>query len=154
LKNTPSNVVLIRENPSSQTALSTFDYNDLNAYLLVVVGLASPDEQHVALYDELVKKAQSQQPISLKEIQELCRKEELVVLPTDSTLDKAIEIFGSGIHRIVVTGHASEVVGILSQLRLVEFFWQEGVNFPAIERLYGVLLRDLGIGSHKIIAIK
>ncbi len=147
-------MVLVRENADSKAALSTFEYNDLNAYLLVVVGLAKPDEEHVAMYDELAKKAQSQQPISLQEIQALCRKEELVTLPADSTLDKAIETFGSGIHRILVEGPGREIVGILNQLRLVEFFWNEGVNFPAIEKLYGVLLRDLDIGSHQIIAIK
>ncbi len=146
--------MLIRENATAKTAISTFDFNDLNAYLLVVVGLAAPDEEHVAMYTDIARKAQSQQAIPLREIQALCRKEELVSLPADSTLDKAIETFGSGIHRILATGRTGEVVGVLSQLHLVEFFWNEGVNFPAIERLYGVLLRDLNIGSHKIIAIK
>ncbi len=154
MKNASSNAVLVRETATSRTAISTFDYNDLNSYLLVVVGLAKPDEEHVDLYREIAKKAQAQQAISLREIQELCRKEELVSLSADSTLDKAIETFGSGIHRILVTDPNKEVLGVLSQLRLIEFFWDEGANFPIIERLYGSLLRDLNIGSHKIIAIK
>ena len=144
----------MRETASSQTAITTFDYSDLNAYLLVVVGLADPDEEHVALYDEISKKAQSQEDIPLREIQALSRKEELVTLPADEYLDKAMEAFGSGIHRILITNQGGEVVGVLSQLRLVEFFWNEAVNFPAIERLYGSLLRDLQIGTHQIIAIK
>lgn len=77
-----------------------------------------------------------------------------MTLSADSTLDKAVEILGSGIHRILVANQASEIVGIISQLKLVGFFWNEGINFPAIDRLYGALLRDLQIGSHQIIAIK
>ncbi|KAK3384806.1 hypothetical protein B0H63DRAFT_171385 [Podospora didyma] len=153
LKGNPSNVVLVRESSESKTAISTFDHNDLNAYLLVVVGLAKPDEEHVQLYDEIAKKAQAQTAITLLEIQRICRKEELVTLSAESTLDKAMEAFGSGIHRLLVTNQAGEVAGVLSQLRLLEFFWNEAVNFPVIDRLYGSLLRDLQIGTQQIIAI-
>jgi CBS domain-containing protein len=38
-------------------------------------------------------------------------------------------------------------------MRLIEFFWNEGVNFPSIERLYPVAIRDLGIGSQQILAV-
>ncbi|KAK4124136.1 hypothetical protein N657DRAFT_377601 [Parathielavia appendiculata] len=153
LKHNPTNVVLIRETPTSKTAVSTFDYSDLNAYLLVVVGLAKPEEEQVDLYADISRKAQSQEHISLKEIQSLSRKEELVTFPAEATLDGAMEAFSSGIHRILVTNHAGEVVGVLTQLHLVEFFWHEAAHFPVIERLYGCLLRDLQIGSHQIIAI-
>ncbi|KAK0610439.1 hypothetical protein B0T17DRAFT_113401 [Bombardia bombarda] len=153
IKNSSSNVVLVRETPDSKTALSTFDHSDLNAYLLVVVGLAHADEDNVDLYNHLSTKAQSQTPISLREIQSLCRKEQLVLLPADSTLDKAIEVFGSGIHHVLITNSDSEIVGILNQLHVLEFFWHEGANFSAIDRLYGNLLRDLQIGTHQIIAI-
>jgi CBS domain-containing protein len=148
------NVVLVRETPTSKEAISTFDYSDLNAYLLVVVGLAKPDEEHVELYANISKKAQAQEAIPLREIQQLSRKEPLCTLPADATLDRAMEAFGSGIHRITILSQTGEVVGVLSQLRLVEFFWHEAGNFPAIERLYGCLLRDLQIGTHQIIAIK
>ena len=154
LKQNPTNVVLVRETPPSKTAVTTFDYSDLNAYLLVVVGLAKPDDEHIALYAEISKKAQAQEDITLREIQPLSRKEELVTLPVDATLDKAVEAFGSGIHRILVVSQAGEVVGVLNQQMLIEFFWNESVNFPAIERLYQCLLRELQIGTHQIIAIK
>lgn len=120
-----------------------------------MVGLAQPDgEEQVALYSELAKKAQDRVPITLREIQPVFRKEDLVVLPADTTLDRTIETLGSGVHRILVTNQASEVIGIVSQLRLLEFFWHEGVNFPAIDRLYGAVLRDLHVGSQKIVAVK
>ncbi|KAL2132862.1 hypothetical protein VTI74DRAFT_3208 [Chaetomium olivicolor] len=153
IKNNPTNVVLVRENSASKTAVTTFDYSDLNAYLLVVVGLAKPDEEHVNMYSEISKKAQSQQDVTLREIQSLAKKGDLVMLPHDATLDKAVEAFGSGVHRLLITNPAGEVVGVLSQLRLIGFFWNEAVNFPVIDRLYGCLLRDLQIGTHQIIAI-
>ncbi|KAK9783536.1 hypothetical protein AB5N19_04305 [Seiridium cardinale] len=153
LKSVSSNVVLIRENASQNTAVSTFDHNDLNAYLLVVVGLAHPTDDLVTLYDSLAKKAQAQESIPLRDIQPLCRKEALATLPATEDLTKAIEIFGSGIHRVLVTNPVGEVIGVLSQLRLVEFFWNEGINFRAIDELYPKLMRDLGIGSQQIIAV-
>jgi hypothetical protein len=135
--------------------VSTFDYNDLNAYLLIVVGLAKPDDaEQVALYSSLAQKAQDRVPITLREIQPIFRKEDLVVLPAEGTLDRTVETLGSGVHRILVTNQASEVVGVVNQLRLLEFFWHEGVNFPAIDRLYGAVLRDLHIGSQQIVAVK
>jgi hypothetical protein len=121
---------------------------------LVVVGLAKPEEEQVALYRDISVKAQSQAEIPLRDLQPIFRKEELVKLPAESTLDKAIEVFGGGIHRVLVTNKDSEVVGILSQLRLLEFFWNEAVNFPLIDRLYTMALRDLQIGTQQIIAVK
>ena len=144
----------MRETPSSKAAVTTFDFTDLNAYLLVVVGLAKPDEEQLELYAEISRKAQAQQDIPLREIQPLSRKEERVPLPAEATLDRAVEAFGSGIHRILVVNQAGGVVGVVSQQLLIDFFWNESGNFPAIERLYQCLLRDLQIGTHQIIAIK
>lgn len=86
--------------------------------------------------------------------QPLCRKETLITVQGSEDLARAIEIFGSGIHRVLVANTAGEVVGVLSQLRLVEFFWTEGINFRLIDELYPKLMRDLGVGSQQIIAIR
>lgn len=53
-----------------------------------------------------------------------------------------------------MTNSAGEVAGVLSQLRLVEFFWNEGVNFRVIDDLYSRLMRDLAIGSQQVIAVR
>ncbi|KAI0097471.1 hypothetical protein GGR51DRAFT_541111 [Nemania sp. FL0031] len=153
VKNTTSNVVLIRENATSISPISTFDYSDLNAYVLVVVGLGQPPDDLVALYDDIAKRAQARDSIPLRDIQPICRKETLVTLQGDEDLARAIEIFGSGIHRILVTNFQGEVVGILSQLKLMEFFWNEGINFRVIDDLYPKLMKELGVGSQQIIAV-
>ena len=58
-------------------------------------------------------------------------------------------------HRIVIlkegTNHA---VGILSQLRLVKFLWENGRSFPIIDELYSKEIRELGIGAHSPFTIK
>ncbi|KAF2086227.1 hypothetical protein K490DRAFT_44470, partial [Saccharata proteae CBS 121410] len=148
------NVVLLRESPESRTAVGTFDYSDLNAYLLLVVGLAQPTEDEMPSFNELAQKGREGKPIPLKDVKDLGRKEPLVTLPRTAELTKAVEIFGSGIHRIIVVEeNTTNVIGILTQLRLVGFFWHNGRNFPAIDKLYSLTLRDLNIGSHSVFAI-
>ena len=154
LNASPLRTVLIREDAESKTAVSTFDFSDLLAYLLVIIGLAKPDEDQVELFNTLMSKQQMEKPISLREIQPLCHKETQVNLPHNARLSHAMQIMGSGIHQVLVTDENVRIIGILSQLQLVHFFWNEGVNFPAIDRLYQVVLRDLGVRTKDVISIK
>ncbi|EKG10642.1 Cystathionine beta-synthase core [Macrophomina phaseolina MS6] len=148
------NVVLLRENKESHAAIGTFDYSDLNAYLLLVVGLARPEASEIQSFNELAQKGREGKPIPLKDVKDLGKKEPLITLPHTASLTKAVEIFGSGIHRIIIVKeHSSDVIGILTQLRLMGFFWQNGRNFPSIEQLYPSSLRELNLGSQQVIAI-
>lgn len=150
----PPNVVLIRENSSAKTAISTFDFTDLNTYLLMVTGIAKPEEDQISIINAIRTKSQQGNLITIRDIQPLCRKETLVNLTSDSNLAQGIEVLGSGIHQFLVTDNDGDVTGIVSQLQVIEFFWSEGVNFPTIDRLYALILRDLGVGSQQIISIK
>jgi len=151
----PPNVILLRENPDTTTVVDTFDFNDLNAYLLVVVGLAHPDETQVESWDELAKKTNEHIPIPTRDITTLAKKSPLVTLSESQDLLKAIEIFASGVHRILVTKEGNtDVIGVLSQLKLIEFLWDNGTSFHAIDSLYPMILRDLGIGTSQTISIK
>ncbi|KAI9707667.1 MAG: cell separation during budding [Candelina mexicana] len=149
-------VVLIRESPNSKTAIGTFDYSDLNAYLLLVVGVAKPEEGQVSSFKELVNKAMLHDKIPLRDIKdlELGKKEPFVTLSRAENLMKAVEIFGSGIHRILIVEEGTtQITGILSQLTLVKFLWENGRSFPAIDQLYPQHLKDLAIGSMVVIGI-
>lgn len=120
-----------------------------------MVGLAQPDEGHIEDFRELARKARTGAVIPLKDVKDLGRKEPLVKLPNTASLIQAIETFGSGVHRvIVVEQHTDEVVGILSQSRVVKFLWENGRSFPVIEELYPQYLRDLKLGSHQVVSIK
>jgi hypothetical protein len=149
-------VVLLREDANTRQATGTFDYSDLNAYLLLVVGLAHPEEQDTASFDELAQKGREGKPIPLKDVKEVGgKKEPLITLDETTNLSKAIEVFGSGVHRVLVVEEGtSNVVGILTQLRLVQFFWENRQSFPGVDQLYPQLIRDLSLGSKTVLAIK
>ena len=146
-------VLLIRDGPDSPV-IGTFDYRDLNAYLLIVIGLAQPDEEHIADFAKLAQKAREGKAIPLRSIKDWGKKEPLAFLPGSANLVKAIDSFGKGLHRILVTDASGKVTGLLSQTRLIRFLWDNGRHFPVIEQIYGQYLRDLKIGSNSVIAIK
>ena len=147
--------MLVRENEKSREAISTFDYSDLQRYLLLVVGLAHPDENHSTSFDEIAKRARSGKPVPLRDLGDLTGREMIVRLPQKSTLPHAVEIFASGVHRILVVREGTQdVIGVLSQLRLVRFFLEYGRQFPAIEPLFNFSLTELHIGSKIVKSIK
>jgi hypothetical protein len=149
-------IILIRRTEADHTVIGTFDYDDLNAYLLLVVGLANPEsEEQKTRYRQLAEKANEGQDVSLKEAKDVARNEPFVTLPRTANLTKAVEIFGGGVHRIIIVDEkTNKVTGILSQLRLVKFLWENGKSFPAINDLYPQTLWGLGIGSLQVISIK
>lgn len=119
------------------------------------MGLANPEGEQVDVFDALAKKAREGVSIPIRDIQTLAKKSALVTLPESADLSKAIEHFGSGVHRILVCKDGTtEVIGILSQLKLVKFLWDNGSSFPAIDALYPMSLKDLQIGTPQTIAIK
>ncbi|OBT75696.1 hypothetical protein VF21_05923 [Pseudogymnoascus sp. 05NY08] len=147
-------VVLIREDAKSSTACGTFDYGDLNAYLLVVLGLGSPDPGMIETYTEIAQKGRDGVEIPLGDVVSLAKKAPLVTLEESQSLSAALEFFAGGVHRIIVVKEGTQdVVGVLSQFKLLNFLWENGNCFPVIERLYPKILRDLQIGTHQIIAI-
>lgn len=124
--------------------------------MLLVVGLAHPDQEDIASFDELAKKGREGKPIPLRDVKEVGNKKEpLITLPSTADLTKAMEVFGSGVHRVLVTEESStDVVGIITQLRLVKFFWENQQSFPVVYQLYPQLIKDLNIGSKSVLAIK
>lgn len=148
-------VLLIRESVDDKAAVGTFGYGDINAYLLLVVGLTKPAEGQLTSFQEVAQKARDGSKIPLKDVKDLVPKEPLTTLPSSASLMTAVETFGSGVHRIVVLREGSnEVAGIVSQSRLVKFLWENGRSFPIIDQLYPQHLKDLLIGSQQVVAIK
>lgn len=149
-----SSVLLVRSDLTQKAAVATFDYRDLTQYLLFATGQLHPDEEHHSFFQSLAKKAQQGHTIPIRDAKSLGNKEPFVTLPHTADLTKAIEIFGGGSHRIVVVKEGSDdVVGVLSQLTLLTFLWDNGRSFPTIDQLYPQTLKDLGIGSQQLISI-
>ncbi|MCJ1382388.1 cell separation during budding [Xylographa soralifera] len=154
LINSASTALLIRATRNETSAIGTFDYKDLNQYLLFATGRLRPDEEHLAFFQDLANKAQQGQEIPVKDAKALGSKEPFVVLPHTANLTTAVEAFGGGVHRIVIVKEgADEVTGILSQLKLVKFLWENGRSFPVIDQLYPQTIKDLGIGSQNVISV-
>lgn len=145
----------MRSNPAEKAAVATFDYRDLTQYLLFATGQLHPDEDHLSIFQTLARKAQQGEKIPLQDAKDLGNKEKFVTLPHTADLTKAVETFGGGVHRIVVVKEGtSHVVGILSQVTLVKFLWENGRSFPIIDQLYPQTIRELSVGSQHLIAIK
>ena len=153
---TGSTVLLVRAKPGEKSAVATFDYKDLNQYLLFATGCLRPDTEHILFFQNLAKKAQVGAKIPIREAKSLGTKEPFVILPHTAKLTKALEAFGSGVHRLIIVREwTNEVVGILSQFRLVKFLWENGKSFPVIDQLYTQQIKDLGIGSQRdLVSIK
>lgn len=135
--------------------MGTFGYNDLNAYLLLVVGLTKPTESQLTSFQEVAQKAREGSKIPLRDIRDLVPREPLTTLPQSANLMTAVETFGGGVHRIVVLKEDSnEAIGIVSQSRLVKFLWENGRSFPIIDQLYPQHLKDLRLGSQKVVSVK
>ena len=150
-----ASVILVRASASETSACGTFEYSDLNAYLLLVTGLAQPEQADISSFQDLARKARDGNKIPIKDVKDLGKKEPLVALSSVEKLTTAVEILGSGVHRIIVVREGTHhVLGILSQLRVVRFLWENGKNFPAIDRLYPHYIRELSIGSQQVISIK
>lgn len=148
--------MLIRESPQHKSAIGTFDFSDLNAYLLLAAGLSEPDEELLPLYHQLAQKAHDGVTIPLRDVKGLGNKEPMTTLPATANVMKAVETFGGGVHRVVVVDEQNdnEVVGIFSQFRLVKFLWENGQTFPLVNQLYPQTLGDLGIESRQVLSIK
>lgn len=117
--------------------------------------MAHPDEGDLESFDELAKKGREGEPIPLKHVKDLGKKEPLLTLPASADLTKAMEVFGSGVHRVlIVQDGTTDVIGILTQLRLLQFFWDNRQSFPVVDQLYPSLIKDLNLGTQSVIAIK
>ena len=132
-----------------------FDFSDLNAYLLLVVGISVPESSNINALKEVARKGREGERVPLRDIQELSKKEPLITLPLTASLASAVEVLGSGVHRLLVIDEESkEIVALLSQLKLINFFWENGRNFTALEPLFNLTVKELNLGSHTVVAIK
>lgn len=144
----------IKAYPEDPSVSDTFDYADLNAYLLMVMGLIEPDNDSQE-FKEDVKKARSGQVVPVRFAAHLGAKNELISLKSTDTIAAAVEILGAGVHRIAIADVTDPriVVGILSQRRLIRFIWENGRRFKTLEPLFQTSLADLGIGPKKVVSI-
>src|SRR5271170_6645542 len=165
--------ILLRQSLSSTSVSGTFDYADLTAFLLMVLGVTDakghPSTISDTSFQDLVKKArEGSHDIPVKLVGDLGMKDPFITLPESESLTRVVEIMASGVHRIAVTRQNCnhDVIGVLSQRKILKFFWDNVRAFVDLESLYqkSVNIRpfqsqanceigELGIGSTNVISV-
>ena len=104
---------------------------------------------------ELAQAAREGENVAVRDVMDLGKKDPFVTLSSDDNLAKVVEVLGGSVHMIAIAKEGTkEIIGTLSQLRILRFFWENGRSFRNIEQLYHEDLKDLHIGSSRVIAIK
>lgn len=127
-----------------------FDYADLNAYLLLVLGRIEPNDYSTSKkVQHYVELARSGKPVPVQFVAQLGVTDPFVVVPSNTFLSSAAEILGNGVHRIAISDSKDPnvIVGILSQRRMVRYIWENGRRFRSLEPLFQTPLNELNIGT-------
>lgn len=148
--------VPVEESPNDPDCL-TFDYTDLNAYLLLVLNKIKSEELLGMDYDSalvpgMVQHAQRGEQVPVSFVVRLNTKNPFIKLTEEDTISTVVEILGTGVHRVAITNE-NRLTGILSQRRLVKYLWENARRFPSMEPLFQSSIRSLNIGSPNPISI-
>lgn len=157
-------VSLSKDNFDLANCLS-FDYSDLNTYLLLVMNkitindldsgdvideytgkALSAQEKHDKLLD-FIAKAKKGEEVPVDFIVKLHPKTPFVKFKESQTLFRAVEAFGNGVHRVAILNGENKISGILSQRRTLRYLWENARRFPSLEFLLNSTLQDLKVGS-------
>lgn len=119
----------------------TFDYNDLNSYLLLVLNKIQVNNRQVQ------QDCQNGKSVPVGEIVKLTPKNPFYKLSETENLSTVMGILGSGVHRVAITDVGmSQIKGVLSQRRLIKYLWDNARTFSGLEPLLNHSLQDLKIG--------
>lgn len=161
-------VSLSKTDSTDLTNCLTFDYSDLNTYLLLIMNkinlndlsisdIGDPDlsdEQRHEMIVKTVNKAKKGEEVPVDFIVRLHPKNPFVKFSEQETLYKAMESLGNGVHRVAITNPSgSKITGILSQRRLIKYMWENARRFPSLDFYINSTLQDLKIGSNNPISI-
>ncbi|KAG0653486.1 cell separation during budding [Monosporozyma unispora] len=129
------------QTPPNDLNCLTFDYNDLNSYLLLVLNKIKFSNEKIN------KDCQNGASIQVGELIKYTPKDPFFKLSELENLSNVINILGSGVHRIAITDpDMTQIRGILSQRRLIKYLWDNARQFPDLEPLLNMSLKKLKIG--------
>lgn len=150
----------------------SFDYGDLNTYLLLIMNKINLGELSInEITDEngnsnltlqqkqerlvsVVNRAKKGEEVPVDFIVKLHPKNPLLKFKESESLLKAVEAFGNGVHRVAIINTENKITGILSQRRMIKFFWENARRFPSLEFMLNSSLQDLKIGSTNPLTIQ
>ncbi|KAF3918389.1 hypothetical protein ABW20_dc0103104 [Dactylellina cionopaga] len=139
------------------SVIGTFDYSDLTAFLLMVLGVwkGDPSDTDGHTFQDIASKSRSGGDIPVKLVKDLGKKDPFLTVSETEGLAKVVEILGTGVHRVAVVREGTDsVIGVISQLRMIEYFWSNAQSFAPIEQILPLSLRELNFGSAQVMSIK
>ncbi|KAK6359593.1 cell separation during budding [Orbilia brochopaga] len=140
----------------SGAVIGTFDYSDLTAFLLMVLGVwkGDPLDPNGNTFQDIASQSRTGGDIPVKLVKDLGKKDPFITVSETEGLAKVVEILGSGVHRVAVTRQGTDsVIGVISQLRILDYFWKNAKSFAPIEQILPLSLRELNFGSTQVISI-
>ncbi|GAB5589554.1 cell separation during budding [Umbelopsis nana] len=134
--------------------IGMFDYGDLISYILIVLRKEIPPEDETTLeIKELVKRALGGEQVPVKLASDLSRKNPFCSVLPEATLISILDEFACGTHRVAVMHPSGDIMGILSQSRVIEHLYNNISHFPGLHRIVNKSLRQLGLGVAPVISV-
>lgn len=129
----------------------TFDYNDMNAYMLISLNkIRVKKEVNESLYLLTANEPDNGKPVEVGDIIKFVPKTPFLKFSHTESLSRILQILGNGVHRVAITdgttGPDMKIKGILSQRRLLKYLWDNASKFENFEELSKFKLKDLKIG--------
>lgn len=161
-------VSISEEDPTDLRNCLTFDYSDLNTYLLLIMNkiplseltideIGSPDDDIDKKHEiiiQTINKAKKGEEVPVEFIIKLHPKNPFIKFTELDTLSVVMETLGNGVHRIAITDEpGNKITGILSQRRLIRYMWENARRFPSLDYYLTSTLEELKIGSSNPITI-
>ncbi|CAA22817.1 Protein sds23/moc1 [Schizosaccharomyces pombe] len=135
----------------SNEIATTFDYADLNSFLLMVVGF---DDFNDGRFKKVAEDIRAGKVITAYEVAKLGKnKDDFITIPHTTSLGRLAEILSSGIRRVAVTNEQGELSFMASQRSIIRFLWNNIRAFPDLEPLMSRTIHSLDIGSTDITCI-
>ncbi|ODV80958.1 uncharacterized protein CANTADRAFT_88856 [Suhomyces tanzawaensis NRRL Y-17324] len=161
---------------SSAKDCLTFDYSDLNTYLLLIMnkistndlaiheidlplgsnttpGTGTDDAKKHELVTQTISRAKRGEEVPVEFIIKLNPKNPFIKFSETDTLFPVVETLGNGVHRIAITDSDNKITGILSQRRLIKYLWENARRFPSLDCHLNSTLQELDLGSSTPISI-
>ncbi|KAI9279032.1 hypothetical protein BC943DRAFT_332058 [Umbelopsis sp. AD052] len=161
LNNNISSAPVYDSTPATSSAIDhprsyigMFDYGDLISYILIVLRKEFPPEDESTIeIKELIRKAMGGEQVPVKLASDLSRKNPFCSVLPEATLISVLDEFSCGTHRVAVTLPSGELMGILSQSRVIDYLYKNIKHFPELHRVASKSLRQLQLGEAPVISI-
>lgn len=153
-------VSLTKDDSTDLNNCLTFDYSDLNTYMLMIMNKIKIEDLNLEdtditpeLFNTYMEKGKKGEEVPVDFIIKLHPKNPFIKINVNDQLISVMEVLGNGVHRVAIVNDSGYIVGILSQRRLIKFIWENARKFSNLEEYFNQSIDELKIGSSNPITI-